>query len=371
MPQNITTGYRALVDAANKEVETLPTEEAIKLAGSDSVVLVDIRDIRELQREGRVPGAMHCPRGMLEFWIDPQSPYHKPVFAQDKRFVFFCAGGLRSALAAQTAQRMGLKPVAHIKGGFGAWKTGGRPDRAAGNHAGRAEEKVSGQTAMALKLIIGNKNYSSWSMRPWIAMKAAGITFDETVISLDAADFKERVGAVSGTGKVPVLIDGDVRVWESLAILEYLAEKFPNAGLWPAAAAARAHARAIANEMHAGFLPLRRHLPMNMWRPVIKRDLTPEAATNVQRIEEIWSGCRARYGASGPFLFGRYGAADAMYAPVVARLHTYAVAVGAGTRAYIDAVMALPAWGEWNAAAVKEPWVLAADEVDWPRVLKA
>ena len=127
MPQNITTGYRALVDAANSEVETLPTEEAIKLAGRDDVVLVDIRDIRELQREGRVPGAFHCPRGMLEFWIDPQSPYHKPKFAQDKRFVFFCAGGLRSALAAQTAQRMGLKPVAHIKGGFGAWKKAGGP----------------------------------------------------------------------------------------------------------------------------------------------------------------------------------------------------------------------------------------------------
>ena len=127
MPQNITTGYRALVDAANSEIETLPTEEAIKLARSDSVVLVDIRDIRELAREGRVPGAVHCPRGMLEFWIDPQSPYHKPMFAQDKKFVFFCAGGLRSALAAQTAQRMGLKPVAHIKGGFGAWKQAGGP----------------------------------------------------------------------------------------------------------------------------------------------------------------------------------------------------------------------------------------------------
>jgi rhodanese-related sulfurtransferase len=127
MPQNITTGYRALVDAANSEVETLPTEEAIKLVGRDDVVLVDIRDIRELARDGKLPGATHCPRGMLEFWIDPQSPYHKPLFAQDKKFVFFCAGGLRSALAAQTAQRMGLKPVAHIKGGFGAWKKLGGP----------------------------------------------------------------------------------------------------------------------------------------------------------------------------------------------------------------------------------------------------
>jgi rhodanese-related sulfurtransferase len=127
MPQAITTGYKALVDAANSEVETLPTAEAIKLAGRADVVLVDIRDIRELQREGKVPGAFHCPRGMLEFWIDPQSPYHKKVFAEDKRFVFFCAGGLRSALAAQTAQRMGLKPVAHIAGGFGAWKKQGGP----------------------------------------------------------------------------------------------------------------------------------------------------------------------------------------------------------------------------------------------------
>ncbi|MGH6789114.1 MAG: rhodanese-like domain-containing protein [Pseudolabrys sp.] len=127
MAQKITTGSQALVDAAEREIETLPVEEAIKLAGRDDVVLVDIRDIRELQRDGKVPGAFHCPRGMLEFWIDPATSYHKPVFAQDKRFVFFCAGGLRSALAAQTAQRMGLKPVAHIQGGFGAWKKAGGP----------------------------------------------------------------------------------------------------------------------------------------------------------------------------------------------------------------------------------------------------
>ena len=119
MPQTITTGYKALCEAAEREIETLATEEAIELAGRDDIVLVDMRDIRELQREGKVPGAFHCPRGMLEFWIDPASPYHKPVFAQDKKFVFFCAGGLRSALAAQTAQAMGLKPVAHIRGGFG------------------------------------------------------------------------------------------------------------------------------------------------------------------------------------------------------------------------------------------------------------
>lgn len=127
MPQTITTTYKALCEAAEREIETLPVEEAVKLAGRDDVVLVDIRDIRELQREGKVPGAFHCPRGMLEFWIDPTGSYHKPIFAEDKKFVFFCAGGMRSALAAQTAQRMGLKPVAHIRGGFGAWKAAGGP----------------------------------------------------------------------------------------------------------------------------------------------------------------------------------------------------------------------------------------------------
>ncbi len=125
--QQIKVGIRELVEAAEREIETLTTEQAIALHGRDDAVLVDIRDIRELQRDGRIPGAFHCPRGMLEFWIDPQSPYHKPIFAQDKRFVFFCAGGLRSALAAQTAQRMGLAPVAHIGGGFGAWKKAGGP----------------------------------------------------------------------------------------------------------------------------------------------------------------------------------------------------------------------------------------------------
>ena len=127
MPQTITTSARALVEAAEREVETLSVEDAIKLVGRDDTVLVDIRDIRELQRDGKVPGAFHCPRGMLEFWIDPASSYHKAQFAQDKKFVFFCAGGLRSALAAQVAKQMGLKPVAHVRGGFGAWKTAGGP----------------------------------------------------------------------------------------------------------------------------------------------------------------------------------------------------------------------------------------------------
>jgi rhodanese-related sulfurtransferase len=125
MAQNITVSSKAMVEAAEREIETLAVEDAVALQGSPDVVLVDLRDPRELARDGKVPGAFHCPRGMLEFWIDPESPYHKPQFAADKKFVFFCAGGLRSALAAQTAHRMGLKPVAHIRGGFGAWKNAG------------------------------------------------------------------------------------------------------------------------------------------------------------------------------------------------------------------------------------------------------
>jgi glutathione S-transferase len=221
---------------------------------------------------------------------------------------------------------------------------------------------------MALHLIIGNKNYSSWSFRPWLGMKAAGIAFAETVVSLEAKDFKARVTAVSGAGKVPILIDGDVRVWESLAILEYLAEKFPAAGLWPEPAGMRAHARAVASEMHAGFLPLRRQLPMNMWRPVKPHALDAEASANVARVDAIWSQCLEKFG--GPFLFGKFGAADAMFAPVVSRFHTYAVELGDAARLYVDAVMTLPAWTEWRDAASREPWVLPHDEVDWPDVLR-
>ncbi len=127
MPQKITVSVHALVEAAEREIESLSANDAIALHGRDDVVFVDLRDIRELQREGRVPGAFHCPRGMLEFWIDPESKYHKSVFAADKRFVFFCAAGQRSALATQSAQRMGLAPVAHIAGGFGAWRAAGGP----------------------------------------------------------------------------------------------------------------------------------------------------------------------------------------------------------------------------------------------------
>lgn len=221
---------------------------------------------------------------------------------------------------------------------------------------------------MSLTLVIGNKNYSSWSMRPWIAMKAAGIAFNEIVIPLYEPGSKEEILKYSPAGKVPILIDDGEPVWESLAILEHLAERFPQAGLWPADRRARSHARAVATEMHAGFQALRRDCTMNLWLPPKRRPQNEEVMENVRRIEALWADCRARFGSGGPFLFGTFGNADAMYAPVVARFHNYGLPVSAETRAYMDAVMALPAWQEWLAAALKEPWVMKHNEPEWPLV---
>jgi glutathione S-transferase len=222
-----------------------------------------------------------------------------------------------------------------------------------------------------MKLVIGNKNYSSWSMRPWIAMKAAGIPFEEVFVPfgspLGNAEFKQRLAAYTPAGMVPVLIDGETHVWETLAILEYLAETFPDRRLWPAEARTRAQARALASEMHAGFAALRGECPMNIRRPVRARELSAAAQANVARIEAMWADCRARHG--GPFLFGKFCAADAMYAPVVTRLHTYGIAVDRETLGYMEAMMALPAFAEWRAGALAEPWIVAEDEIDWPTVL--
>jgi glutathione S-transferase len=224
-----------------------------------------------------------------------------------------------------------------------------------------------------MKLVIGNKNYSSWSFRPWIAMTALGIPFEEILIPfgtpLGNPDFKTRLAAYTPAGLVPVLIDGDVHVWETLAIMEYLAEKFPDRQVWPADAKARAHARAISSEMHAGFSALRSECPMNIRRPVRERALSPAAQVNAKRMEEIWSGCRTKYG--GPFLFGRFCAADAMYAPGVARLNTYGIKVGREALGYMEAMMALPAWGQWRKGALAETWIVPEDEADWPTVLTA
>jgi glutathione S-transferase len=216
---------------------------------------------------------------------------------------------------------------------------------------------------MSLKLILGNKNYSSWSLRPWIAMRNAGIPFEEEVIPLYEPGSSERMAAYSPTGKVPVLLDGDMVIWESLAILEHIAERFPKAQLWPADPKARAHARAISAEMHAGFVPLRRDCPMNMRRESRRLALTAEVAANVRRIEQIWTECRERFGDGGPFLFGAFGAADAMYAPIVSRFASYAIGVGAAAEAYMAAVMALPAWVEWRNAGIAEPWIMSGNEV--------
>jgi len=209
---------------------------------------------------------------------------------------------------------------------------------------------------MPLKLVIGNKNYSSWSMRPWLALRANGIAFEEIFVPLytgDVAD-KERILSFSASGKVPALIDGDVTVWDSLAIIEYLAERFPDARLWPDDRAERAYARAISAEMHSGFLPLRNECGMNLHRPIRATALSQEAQANVARIEAIWIDCRERYGERGAFLFGAFGAADAMFAPVVHRFRTYAIPVAPKAEAYMETMMALPAFAEWTEAGLAE-----------------
>ena len=217
---------------------------------------------------------------------------------------------------------------------------------------------------MTLKLVIGNKNYSSWSMRPWLAMRGCNIAFEEIFVPIytdDKAD-KDRLLSFSPAGKVPILIDGDITVWDSLAIIEYLAERFPEAGLWPQGVAERAHARAISAEMHSGFVPLRSACGMNLHRPVRAIPLSDEVKANVARIEQIWSDCRAQYGARGPYLFGAFSAADAMYAPVVHRFRTYAIDVTAQTRAYMDTMMAMPAFAEWTRDGLAETLLIARFE---------
>jgi len=208
---------------------------------------------------------------------------------------------------------------------------------------------------------IGNKNYSSWSLRPWLALKQTGASFAEVVIPLDQPESLDNLRRHSPSGRVPVLRHGDVVVWESLAICEYLADRFPAAGLWPAATAARAHARAISCEMHAGFAELRRLLPMDIRRrwPLAAR--LEKAGADVARVTAIWRECRERFGGDGPFLFGRFTAADAMYAPVTTRFVTYGVPLDPVSSAYVDAVLRWPAMQEWSAAAAREPWEIDVD----------
>ncbi|MBR1089150.1 glutathione S-transferase family protein [Bradyrhizobium manausense] len=212
----------------------------------------------------------------------------------------------------------------------------------------------------ALRLAIGNKNYSSWSMRPWLALRASDIPFVETLIPLytDNPADKEQILSFSRAGKVPVLVDGDITVWDSLAIIEYIAERYPEKKLWPDDVAARALARSVCAEMHSGFMALRSECGMNLHRPVRAVTLSADAKANVARVQEIWRTCRTRYGAGGPFLFGRFGAADAMYAPVVHRFRTYAIDVAPDTQAYMDTMMAMPAFQEWTRDGLAETLVI-------------
>ena len=215
-----------------------------------------------------------------------------------------------------------------------------------------------------LNLIIANKNYSSWSLRPRLAMTMAGLEFDETLILLDTPDTKKQIAEHSKAGRVPILRHGKVAIWETLAILEYLAETFPEKNLWPKAKAARAVARAISNEMHAGFSGLRNACPMNLRRPPKPVMMNDAIRADIARIEEIWRDCRKTYGKDGKFLFGKFCNADAMFAPVVTRFETYAIPVAKDTRAYMDAVLATKAFQKWKSEALKETWVLPHDEVD-------
>ncbi len=209
---------------------------------------------------------------------------------------------------------------------------------------------------MSLTLVIANKAYSSWSFRPFILMRHFGIPFAEIVIPLGEETTRAEILRHSPSGRCPALRDGAVTVWDSLAIIEYLAERFPDLPVWPGEAKARATARSLAAEMHSGFAALRANLPMNMRRPVKRYEVAPEAQADIERIEAAWADARQTFGASGEFLFGDFSAADATFAPVVNRMHVYDVAVSAATRAYMERVMALPAYRDWQKGAAAESW---------------
>ena len=208
---------------------------------------------------------------------------------------------------------------------------------------------------MALTLVIGNKNYSSWSLRPWLALAHHRIPFDEVLIPINTPETPAAIAKYSPAGKVPVLIDAEAVVWETIAILEHLAERFLETKLWPEDFAARAHARAISAEMHSGFSALRQHCPMNLKRKK-KRALTPEVEADVRRVTGMWRDARARFGAGGEFLFGSFSAADCMYAPVATRVASYEIEVDSVSAAYVETIHRLSAFHDWRKAALAETW---------------
>jgi glutathione S-transferase len=209
-----------------------------------------------------------------------------------------------------------------------------------------------------LTLVIGNKNYSSWSMRPGVLMRAKEIDFDELQIPLRRPGSVEQKLRYSPAGKVPVLVVGELKIWESMAIMEYLAERFPDRELWPADEQARAVARGVSAEMHAGFEALRTLMPMNCRARRSGRESEPGVDADIERIGGLWRDCRSRFGHDGDYLFGQFGIADAMFAPVAARFQTYGVKLGGVESAYAGAVLAHPAVVEWMAAAQDEPWTI-------------
>lgn len=211
-----------------------------------------------------------------------------------------------------------------------------------------------------LKLYIGNKNYSSWSFRPWIGMKVLGVEFIEELIPFDMAGGNPKFKTFSPTGKVPVLIDGDQTIFESLAILDHLSRKFPDKGFWPSDGKARSHAVAISCEMLGGFSALRNQCPMNMRRPIVKMEQDEALQKDVSRIEKLWSDCLAQSG--GPFLFGNFSIADAMYAPVVNRFEVYKLSENQTVLTYMENMKSLDAWQEWETAGKAEPWIVDQDE---------
>ena len=204
-------------------------------------------------------------------------------------------------------------------------------------------------------LVIANKNYSSWSMRGWLALRLAGIEFDEHKILFEQEDTDAEIQRLSPSGKVPALIVGDLQIWESLALVEYAAEQALEAGIWPRDPGARAVARSVSAEMHAGFSVLRSHHPMNVRARAARRELLPEVAKDVARIQTIWRECREKYGQGGEFLFGAFGGADAMYAPVATRFQTYDIPLAPVSEQYKQAVLSHPLVAEWIQAGAAEP----------------
>jgi glutathione S-transferase len=213
-----------------------------------------------------------------------------------------------------------------------------------------------------MKLLIGNRNYSTWSLRPWLVLAHFGIPFEDEVLMLSGEGWREALAARSPTGKVPVLIDGELVVPETIAIIEYLADRFPDKAIWPADIQQRAMARAVSAEMHSSFMGLRSNAPMNLRASHVGKVSPESVAGDMHRMEQVWGGLLAKSG--GPFLFGEFTAADAMFAPLATRIRTYGLAASDVANSYVEAIYSLPAFQQWLGLALREPWIVDDDEID-------